>query len=138
MAQTLHSIGRSGTYSILSAFIFIIIAIVLVLGVIYYEVFITNIENNAKDELNKYDVAKDARNTIIYCYGNIIDTSKFNKSCNVPLIKGYSITRLDMNNCTFMQYNSTNISGHYSQVFTYAIPITEEGITCLGRLNIFS
>lgn len=130
-------IPKKATYAILTAFIFVIIALVLILGVIYYEVFITEMENMTKDDLNKYKVVKDARNRIFFCYGNIIDTGQYSTECNIPIIKGYSITRIERGNCSYHYYNSTNVT-HFDQKFTYSVPIRESGTICLGKLEIFT
>jgi hypothetical protein len=128
---------KKATYAILTAFMFVIISIVLILGVIYYEVFITEMENMTKDDLNKYKIVKDARNKILFCYGNIIDTNKYTEDCDIPIILGYSITRLERQDCEYNYFNSTNVT-HYDQKFSYFVPVRQSGTICLGEMEIFT
>jgi hypothetical protein len=128
--------NQKGAYSILTGFVFIIIAITLILGTIYYQVFITDLENTAKDDLDLYELAKDARNKVFYCYGSVIHEEKWNESCEIPLIEGYKIQIINRSVCSNATYESTNIS-HYSHRFTYAVPVKHDEYTCLGKLEIF-
>ena len=137
MKKGMGTMARKGMYSIISGFLFVIIAVVLVLGVIYYEVFITEMENMAKDDLNRYEVARDAKNRVHFCFGNVIDPDLFNETCEIPLVKGYSIHRYNLSGCTNMTWDPGNVT-HYEQRFSYAVPVKENGSICLGELAIFN
>jgi hypothetical protein len=127
---------RKGSYSIITAFIFILISIVLIIGTLYYQIFITELENNAKDDLDLYEIAKDARNKVFYCYGPVIYEEDLNESCIIPLIEGFSITVIDRSICNHISYQFGNVS-RYSHRFNYAVPVKQGENTCLGKLEIF-
>jgi hypothetical protein len=106
------------------------------MSIIFYQTFILDLENIAKDDLNKYQIVKDARDRILFCYGSTINLNKLNESCNIPLIEGYRIEILNTNNCSFFEKNKTE-NMRYKNRFTYAVPIYQNNTICLGKMQIY-
>lgn len=128
--------NRRGLYAVITGFIFIVIAVVLVIGVIFFDTFIIQIENYAKDDLNKYSVAKDARNRIHFCYGQIVDLDKLDEECSVPLIEGYTIEVIERKGCDEFE-KKVGDQDHFSHKFVYAVPALQNGSVCLGKIHLY-
>ena len=133
--RTIFSRNRAA-YSVITAFLFVIIFLVVALGIVYYGTFITNVTKISKDDLNQYELAKDARNRIVHCYGNVLDPDKFDEPCNIPLIKGFKISRLELKGCTPLEYAEGSQDGVYNK-FSYAFAIKDSEKVCLGSLELF-
>ena len=120
----------------MSSFLFIILILVVVIGVLGYETFIVQVEDLFKDDLNQYEVAKDAKNRVFYCFGQVIQPSRMNESCDIPIIDGFEITRINSSVCSSMNYSEGDLE-HYNKKFTYAIVVAENGINCLGKMEMY-
>jgi len=109
------------------------------LSVIYYGSVILNYKRSINDELSRYELIKDVKNRLYYCYGPVFDKSKLNQSgCEMGsnLIKGYLITELNYGNCTAQNWTIYDNSYQDSISEVYIVPIMDKGFVCPGRVKI--
>lgn len=130
---------KKAEISIMTTFLVILLVVIAAIIFIYYENLIYILSSSTQQDLEKYEIAKDSREKIFYCYGNIIDENNLNKTCEINLIKGFTIKRLALQDCVEMEYNSTNIS-YYDEKFVYTIPIRDYNSSdiCVGKLKIYT
>jgi hypothetical protein len=136
MVKVKMLLSKKGAYAIITAFIFVIIGIVLIMAIIFYQTFVLDLENTAKDDLNNFQIAKDARDRIFYCYGSNINQNKLDETCDIPIIKGYKIEVLEMNGCLYYEKDYLN-DLRFKNRYNYAVAIIQEGKTCIGKLQIY-
>lgn len=127
---------KRGVYAVLTSFFFIIVALVATIGVLFYQNMLVTFERSIEKDVNEYSVVTDAKNVLFSCYGKTIDERKLNESCNVSMIQGYTIEKLNINQCNASFHDYLNGS-RYDQSFVYVVPIQEDKRICLGRLKIF-
>lgn len=131
---------KKADISILTSFLVIILVVIAAFVFIYYESLILLLNSEVSADLNRYELVKDSREKIFYCYGNVIDIGKLNESCDIDLIVGFSVKRLPLEGCSSYSYNSTNIT-YFKEKFVYAVPVKESNSTdsnaCLGKLEVY-
>jgi hypothetical protein len=130
-------------YSMLSAFVFILIATVVVLGLLQtissMALFNVNIMDKYKDTFSVFG----EKEYVHYCYGRILDDSKtYDPSCltnNLDHIKGLTVSVGAYSDCvqntvTLMQPQK------YSQVEVFDIPVYQNNQKriCPGKLHIYT
>ena len=142
--------NKRAIYVIITAFFFIIIALVVSLGMIYYPIAASEVTSAVDEDLNKYVIARNARDTLYYCYGRILDevfldqgickTSGPNVKFNITggLIKGYKITRLQEDVCTYKNWSNMLIDEMYQEKFVYSVAISQNKTdVCLGLMEVY-
>ena|GEM_PF-5584375 len=128
--------SKRGVYAVLTSFFFIIVALVATIGVLFYQNMLVTFERSIEKDVNEYSVVTDAKNILFSCYGKVLDENKLNESCNVSMIKGYTVEKLGINQCNESYHDYLNNS-RYDQSFVYVVPIQEDTRICLGRLKLF-
>ncbi len=142
MAPTLSRHTR-GVYSLITTFLFIMVIVFVVIGVIYVGSIIKSKKGEVNDELVKYDYIKDAKDRILSsdCYGQVIKELKANETCEFPpgIIKGYIIKMLAYENCTNVTKEWKHVwSTEDGEVYPYFVTIqaNSTGNICPGRLEV--
>lgn len=138
--------NKKGIYTIITTFFFIIIILIVAIGLIFYGTTITNLNTSANENMNKFMTARNFRDTLYFCFGrtldeNLLTTKKCLTGQNLiyesGLIKGYKITRTDVNNCTIQEWKSASITD-YDDSYIYSVPITQgDNQVCLGKMEIY-
>ena len=128
-----------GIYPIVTTFFFVIVILFAVLSVIYYGSVILRHKMITNDELSRYELIRDVKNRLYYCYGPVFDKSILNQSiCDMgsSLIRGYIITELSYGNCTAMKWTTYDNSYEDSISEVYIVPIRDNGFVCPGSVKI--
>jgi hypothetical protein len=121
--------------AILTGFVFVIIIVVAIVMFVYYNFVVTQTQTTFVKNLNKYEMAQDARNQLTYCFGNPIQFTSLNKPCPISQIQGYKVSILPLYNCTATSIATTNVTRN-AQEFVYAQGIVVNSTVCLGELVI--
>ena len=143
--------SRKGIYTIITTFFFIIIVLAVALGIIAYANSMANINKVVDRGTSSFVVARNVRDTIYHCHGNVINEERLASltTCldgstidiTEGLIRGFRIRKLEMQNCTAGEWSSVNIDdieGFYENRFVYTLPILEENsYVCLGLLEVY-
>lgn len=145
---------KKGIYAIPTTFVFILIMLIVALGIIYYSVVISSVNSSVDQNMNKYVIARNFRDSIYFCYGSILDEEFLDKALcksstqdknitiyiNKDLIKGFRIIKTNASGCTPKEWNGTYIhelDGKYRDRFVYSVPILEnKTFTCFGRMEV--
>jgi hypothetical protein len=114
--------NERGIYSMLAAFLFIVVVLAVVFGLIYLRNTALVVENKIADSINDLEIADDVREAIKYYYGDPICEADLyaGKQPNVPLIKGFKIENYGLMNCTARVW-AFNETQRCDQRFVYII-----------------
>lgn len=142
MAHTPFSQNR-GIYSLVTAFMFIMMILFVVLGMRYLASILTSSKAQVNDEMTKYNYIMDAKGRLLSseCYGQVFGQDELNETCEFPpgIIKGYSIEMLRYKNCSNETVRYEHIwSREPGEIYTYFVPIQSNttGLLCPGRLKV--
>ena len=150
----MNALRKKAIFTILTTFFFIIMVLIVALGIIYYATVMTNISAKADDKTNRFVVARTMRDSLYYCFGNVLDEERLrdwrcqsglsaNETLNVTtaLVKAWKIEKIGLNNCTpesWASIPSPLVPGSYRDRFVYAVPVLErQTYVCLGFLEVY-
>jgi hypothetical protein len=132
---------NKGMYAIVTTFLFVVISLVVVMGLIYYGAKFSIFERNFDVKLSKYTLVMDIKNKIYYCYGTSLQVNRLNTTCQMPpelrQFAGYSIERQSYGPCSPQQWNFSMTD--YKEKYVYFVPLTNTTVekTCPGTLTIY-
>ncbi len=137
-----------GIYGIMTTFFFIIMALIVALGVVYYNVMIGRMSTDFDNGLEKYVHAQNVRDSLFYCYGDVLDEQlvqigqcRNGQMVNISqdIAKGYRIRRLPLQGCPAANWtNPSSIPQKYREQFVFAVPVTHNAThSCLGLLEVY-
>ena len=132
---------NKGIYPIITTFFFIIVILFTVLAVIYQGSLVLSVKKAANDDLNNYQVIKDVKDRLYFCYGRVFDSTKLNNnaSCeiNSQLIRGYIISEYSYGNCTAKNWTHYTVSPLTMHSEMYVVPIYDNDLVCPGKVQVF-
>ncbi|MBW2990404.1 hypothetical protein KY348_01730 [Candidatus Woesearchaeota archaeon] len=135
--------NRKGVYSLITAFVFILVALGVVIGLIFIISNMTLVEVKLMDKYKSKLSVMSEKDFVHYCYGKILDDSAtYDPSCltnNLDQVKGVTVKTLNYSGCE--EKNLTLIAPQdYTEVEVFDIPVyqDEQRIICPARLHIYS
>ena len=131
--------GARGNYEIVSAFFFIIVAVVAALGLVYYTQAVQVSEGAAITNSQRFTDATLSKERLLSCYGTtMIDYARIEEACEVgPYLKAFELEILPTNDCELEPYSRTFVRDE-TDAFIYFVPVAhpESGLQCLGKLTV--
>ena len=90
---------KKGVYAVIGTFIFIMVAVAVAIGLIGYGYYIAGVEEAISSSINRFDIADDVKEKILFCYGagGIIDVEKLGKECQIDY--GYILSTQFYGSC---------------------------------------
>jgi len=131
--------NKLGNY--LSIFLYVVIIVVILFILLKFETNVLNANYQNEVKVIKYNLIKDIRNELEYCYGYPFD---FNQTvdCDISTnygglsIKGFSIVQEEIGLCPEKEWVGAN-PREYDDLVAFVVAIKNEDLNCLGNLKIF-
>jgi hypothetical protein len=139
MEGVMPSPGVKGSYEIISAFFFIIVAVVSALGLVYYAQMVQLSEASAISNAQRFTDATLSKERLLSCYGNTqIEYARIDDYCEIgPYLRAFTIEVLPTQGCDLEPIKRTLIDDE-TDAFVYFVPIShpDTGLQCLGKLTV--
>lgn len=134
--RQLKYLGTKGFESVLTTFVFIAVAIALLVGINQFISMVAVMRLNAADDINVNYVAHAARNRLLYCFGEHLENMQFD--CEVNGILGYEIYQEPYGKCAESLLKSFGVSESDNKA-AYYVPVHNPSLdlTCLGKVVIY-
>ncbi|MFH1510091.1 MAG: hypothetical protein ABIF10_00240 [Candidatus Woesearchaeota archaeon] len=128
--------GTRGFESVLTTFVFIAVAIVLLVGINQFISMVAVMRAKAADDMNVNFVAHAARNRLLFCYGEHFESLE--NDCLVNGILGYEISREEYGGCQQALLKSSGLNVGANKA-VYYVPVYDRTSdrTCLGKVVIY-
>jgi hypothetical protein len=136
-------LNKKGIYSILSAFLLIIVTLIVIIGLVFIISSMALFEVNIMDKYKSDITTLNIKDMVQYCYGGIInETGNFDTGClgsSIDKVKGITVTTLLYESCQISNITIINPQG-YTQSEVFYVPVYQNNkkIICPGKLNIYT
>lgn len=142
---------KKGFYSIVTTFLFILITLAVVIGLVYFINIVTGLKERVHKEEDLFVKGQIVRDTLYGCYGDVVQETLINNrtcisgenlSISEEFLLAWQLEKYAYKNCSAKNWSSRNISqieGTYRNIVVYTIPLIQEdtGFTCPAQLHLY-
>ncbi|MBN2517753.1 MAG: hypothetical protein JXB14_02830 [Candidatus Altiarchaeota archaeon] len=131
--------ASKGVYTIVTTYVFIIIIVAVVLGLVYFQTSAITQGEVLGSKTTVYSYAKSAKERFFFLYGgDVIQEEFLNKTYDFPGITGIRLVRESYLKCPPFEWVQGDIN-NFDQKFVYLVPMSvlNQSNNCIAKLEIY-